>query len=332
MVSEEHYAIGLDIGGARIKAGLVSSKGSIYLRIVKNTGKSGAEVVKQALEIIYQLLKASCNDRNLQERISGIGVGVTGQVDFATGKIIAGLEDKIPGWIGTPLKDIISEKYNLPVLVDNDGKVATLAEMLYGAHGAFKDMVVLTLGSGVGGGLVINGELHRPSRGAAGEIGHIIVNAADLEKPGYWGRLESYVSSTALTEYAYEELLKRREGFIYEKCGTNKNCITPVIVKEAALNGDAVALAAIDRMAFYLGTGLASIAALLAPDIIVLAGGLSNLGDLLLRPTIEYMRRYSFGITSKYTRVVLSRLGDFSGVLGAAALVFYYILGLKGEK
>lgn len=329
MAAETHYSIGLDVGGSRIKAGIVGSDGTIHYKITVNTGRSGKEVVKQVLRIINDLLSKAKTNKSV-EMIHGIGIGVTGQVDFKTGTIIAGLEDKIPGWIGTPLKSIVEEKYDLPVLIENDGKVAALAEMFFGGHGEFKDMVCLTLGSGVGGGIIINGELHRPSKGAAGELGHIIINADDLDKPGYFGRLESYVSSNALIRYAYEEVVKRRSGFLYDRCGLEKSCITPELIKEAALKGDKAALKAIDKMAFYLGSGLASIAAFLGPDIIVLAGGLTNLGDLLLNPTVKYMRKYAFGITAKYTRVVLSKLGFFSGVLGAAALIFHYVLGVKG--
>jgi glucokinase len=324
-MSENTYAIGVDVGGSRIKAGIVRYDGTVYYKVNVPTGKSGEEVVSQILKILSDLLEKFNENKSFEVSPKGIGLGVTGQVDFSTGTIIAGLEDKIPGWIGTPLKKIIGEKFDLPVLVDNDGKVAALAELYFGGHGEFKDMVCLTLGSGVGSGIIIDGKLHRPRRGAAGELGHIIINADELEVPGYYGRLESYVSSKALIRYALSELRKTKRGVLYEKLRGNAENITPELIKEAALIGDEVALKAIDKVAFYLGTGLATIAAFLAPDIIVLAGGLANFGDLLLTPTITYMKKYSFGVTARYTKVTISRLGDFSGVLGAAALIFHYM-------
>ncbi|MCC6004122.1 MAG: ROK family protein [Thermofilum sp.] len=324
-MSENTYAIGVDVGGSRIKAGIVRYDGTVYYKVNVPTGKSGEEVVSQILKILSDLLEKFNENKSFEVSPKGIGLGVTGQVDFSTGTIIAGLEDKIPGWIGTPLKKIIGEKFDLPVLVDNDGKVAALAELYFGGHGEFKDMVCLTLGSGVGSGIIIDGKLHRPRRGAAGELGHIIINADELEVPGYYGRLESYVSSKALIRYALSELRKTKRGVLYEKLRGNAENITPELIKEAALMGDEVALKAIDKVAFYLGTGLATIAAFLAPDIIVLAGGLANFGDLLLTPTITYMKKYSFGVTARYTKVTISRLGDFSGVLGAAALIFHYM-------
>jgi glucokinase len=320
------YAIGIDVGGSRIKAGIVGLDGSIRFKLDVPTGKSGNEVVSQVLEIIRNLLDTSAS---LNGSLEGIGVGVTGQVDFSTGTIIAGLEDKIPGWIGTPLKNILEEKFNFPVVVDNDGKVAALAELYFGGHGEFKDMVCLTLGSGVGSGIIIDRKLHRPKYGASGELGHMIINADELELPGYYGRLESYVSSKALIRYAQEELRKNPRGILHEKTRGKLENLTPELIREAALAGDEVALKAVEKMSFYLGAGLATIAAFLSPDIIVLTGGLTNLGDLLLVPAVKYMKKFSFGVTAKYVKVTISKLGDFSGVLGAAVLVFHYILGVN---
>jgi glucokinase len=324
-MSENVYAIGVDVGGSRIKAGIVRYDGTVYYKVTVPTSRSGEEVVSQILKILSDLLEKFNRNTLFGALPKGIGLGVTGQVDFSTGTIIAGLEDKIPGWIGTPLKKIIEEKFNLPVLVDNDGKVAALAELYFGGHGEVKDMVCLTLGSGVGSGIIIDGKLHRPRLGAAGELGHIIINADELEIPGYYGRLESYVSSKALIRYALNELRKTNRGVLYEKLRGNAENITPELIKEAALMGDKVALKAIDKVAFYLGAGLATIVAFLAPEIIVLAGGLANFGDLLLTPTIAYMKKYSFGVTARYTKVTISKLGEFSGVLGAAALIFHYV-------
>jgi len=330
--NKSFYALGLDVGGTRLKAAIVDTYGKLYFPKEVPTEREVKRIINQILKVINALLMEG-EKEGFRDKILGIGIGVTGQVDFSRGRIIGGIKDKLLGWIGTPLREVIEKEVDMPVLIDNDGKVAALAEYYFGGHGKLKSLVCLTLGTGVGGGIVINGEIYRGAK-VAGEIGHMTIN---FEGPlcgcGHRGCLEAYVSSSALISYTRKLLSGRQESKIYELCKGDLKEITPEIIARAAKEGDPVALKAIRIMGKYLGIGLANIVNVLNPEVIVISGGLSKLGELLLEPAKEALREYSFGVSANYTKVVLSSLGSYAGVIGAATLVFLYFHALiKGGE
>jgi len=319
------YAICIDVGATKLKSGIVDSRGKLYFS--KDILTNHKQTMAQILNVIRSVLGRAKKSPKMRESILGIGIGVGGQVDFLEGRVIAGMPEKIPGWIGTPVKAIVEREFDLPVVVDNDGKVATLAESLFGNYGVFKDLVCVTVGSGVGSGLVIGGKIHRPARGAAGEMGHITINfRGPLCGCGNRGCLEAYVSNSALVDYARRQIDQGQKSQLNDFCNGQLDRLTPELVGKAASEGDSVAKCAIDTMANYLGIGLANIANTLGPDIIVIGGGMARLGNLFLKPVQEALKKYSFGICAKNTRIVLSSLGPYAGVIGAGALLFGDVL------
>ena len=153
------YALGLDVGGTRLKAAVVDTYGKLHFPKEVPTEREVKGVINQILKVINALLMKS-EKEGFRDKVLGIGIGVTGQVDFSKGRIIGGIKDKLLGWIGTPLREVIEKEVNMPVLIDNDGKVAALAEYYFGGHGKLKSLVCLTLGTGVGGGIIIDGKIY----------------------------------------------------------------------------------------------------------------------------------------------------------------------------
>lgn len=325
------YAIGIDAGATKLKAGIVDSRGKLYFP--NDIPTNHKQIMAQILNMVRSILEHAKKSPKIRKSILGVGIGVCGQVDFSEGKVIAGMPEKIPRWIGTPVKTIVEREFDMPVVVDNDGKVATLAEFLFGDYTDFKNLVCITIGTGVGSGLIINGKPHKPNKGAAGEIGHVTIN---FEGPmcgcGHRGCLEEYISNSALVNYARRQLNQGVKSRLFDLCDGQLDRLTPELVGRAASEGDSVAKSAIDIMANYLGIGLANVANILGPDLIVIGGGMAQLGDLLLKSVQEALRKHSFGVCAENTRIVLSSLGPYAGVIGAGALVFQKMLGTTKKE
>lgn len=314
MINKKTFFIGIDLGGTAIKIALVDQDGRIIDKTEASTPKNGSAAV---IEKMHQMMKQITSHNQIEfQTINGIGIGVPGFVDLSRGYIY---ELVNLGWKDVPLKQHLQQQTGLPVFVENDANAAALGEMWTGAGEGAKYLVMVTLGTGIGGGVVINGEVLHGANGMAGEIGHIAM--LPEEGPpcncGKTGCLETLSSASAVARMgrqAAEDGSSPALQALYKGNGT----ISARDVVEAAAQGDQAALDIISKSAYYLGLGLSHIANSINPDKIVIGGGLSKAGDILFDPVKESFALFSLNRVNEACEIVPAQLGNDAGVVGAA--------------
>jgi glucokinase len=306
-------AVGLDIGGTKIAAGVVRADGYIVERTRIPTPQEIDEKVTVAalVEVIDEL-------RAAQPEVEAIGVGAAGLVQWPAGRVIWAPHNP---YRDLPLRRLLHERTGLPTVVDNDANAAAWAEARFGAGTGSDDMILLTVGTGVGGGMVLGGRPYRGVSGLGAEFGHMIVAPDGAPcSCGSNGCLEAMVSGTALARLGREAVLADPEGRLARHAG-DAGEITGPLVFDAARAGDPTARALFDRMGFWLGVGIASLVTAFDPELVVVGGGLVTTGDLLLGPARASFKRYVFAPAYRtLPPVVPARLGPEAGLVGAATL------------
>jgi len=310
--------IGIDVGGTNIKIALVDENGKIiYSNSVPTYAKMGYEyTVNNIKQSIRDLMK----ETNTNEKsIEGIGFDFPGQVDYKTG--VVKLAPNIPGWVNVPIASMIEEEFNIPTKIDNDVRCAALGELKFGAGQGCENFVCITVGTGIGSGLVINGKLVRGASNAAGEIGHIKLemNNGPLCGCGDYGCLEAYASGPAIVAMAQEYLKGGKSAKFAEMASDGE--ITPYIVAKAAEAGDAVAKQIFEIMGKRIGMGLTSVVNLLNPEKIIVGGGVAECGDLLLEPIRRTIKNRAMVVAGEAVKIVPAMLGNSAGVIGASMLI-----------
>lgn len=310
--------IGIDVGGTNVKIALVDSDGKIgYSNTIPTRAEMGYEYtinnMKQAIRDLMTETKLSAKD------IEGIGFGLPGQVDFKSG--IVRLITNIPGWVEIPLAKMIEDEFHIPTRIDNDVRCAALGELNFGAGKGCENLICITVGTGIGSGLIINGRLVRGASNAAGEIGHIKLQMHDgpICGCGDTGCLEAFASGPSIVAMAEEYILGGKSTKYREMA--NGGAITPFIVAEAAKAGDPVARRIFTRMGEYIGIGMASVVNLLNPERIIVGGGVADAGDILLTPLKETIKKRAMKIAGETVQVVPAQLGNTAGVIGASLLI-----------
>lgn len=313
----KNIAIGVDIGGTYTKLGLVDESG-ICLIESKIPTKDHLKIesfllaLKAGIERLKNQVKEEIN-------IKGIGVGAPNG-NYYTGRI-----EHAPNlnWKGiVPFVDLLKEHYDLPIYLTNDANAAAIGEMIFGSAKGIKDFIVITLGTGLGSGLVVNGELVYGHDGFAGELGHIIIEKDGREgHAGIRGNLESYVSATGIKRTIFEIMADTIAESDLRDIPFNK--MTSKKIYDAALKGDPLALKAFELTGNYLGQALATAVSHTSPEAIFLFGGLAKAGDFIIDPTKKHMESYLLPIYKNKVRVQLSGLTNTNAaVLGASALVW----------
>ena len=310
--------IGIDVGGTNVKIALVDSNGKIgYSDTIPTRAEMGYEYtvnnMKQAIRDLLTETKLSPKD------IEGIGFGLPGQVDFKSG--IVRLITNIPGWVEIPLAKMIEDEFHIPTRIDNDVRCAALGELNFGAGKGCENLICITVGTGIGSGLIVNGKLVRGASNAAGEIGHIKLQMQDgpICGCGDTGCLEAFASGPSIVAMAEEYIMGGKSTKYREMA--NGNDITPFIVAEAAKAGDAVARRIYTKMGEYIGIGLASVVNLLNPEKIIIGGGVAGAGDILFTPLKETLKNRAMKIAGDTVEVVPAQLGNTAGVIGASLLI-----------
>jgi glucokinase len=311
-------AIGIDIGGTGTKFGIVDRDGNVLF--------SGQMSTKQHTDIngfieeLYSLLSDLIQKAGGVGRMKGIGVGApngnyyTGTIEYAP---------NLP-WKGIiPLAKLIEEKFGLPVTLTNDANAAAIGEMMYGAAKGMNDFIMITLGTGVGSGIVANGKLIYGHDGFAGELGHtIVIPDGRLHKgTGKKGSLESYASATGVTLTAIEMLESSKEKSLLREIPYDK--LDSKAVYEAAIQGDNLAIQIFEFTGKILGLALANAVMFSSPEAIILFGGLTKAGELILKPTKEHMEANLIKVFQNKVRILISHLKESdAAILGASALVW----------
>ncbi len=313
----KRVAIGIDIGGTNVKLGLVDERGKVLLHDTFQTrhAPSRAEMLDKLVAHVGVL---SAEARSLGFRVSGVGIGAPGPIDVERGFVY--FFPNLPGWKNTPLKKILEKRLRLPVFLDNDANAMALGESKFGAGRGSKNVIALTLGTGVGGGLVLDGKLFHGATFSAAEIGHMVV---DPNGPrcacGNHGCIEAFVGNGYFVREVRNRL-KGRQSMLKRWIKEGKE-LTPKLVQEAARQGDAFSREQWKRTGDRLGTFLAGLANLLNPERIVIGGGIALGGELVLGPVRVAFKKKAFPIASRFVKVMPAVLGNDAGLVGAAALV-----------
>ena len=250
-------------------------------------------------------------------QISAIGLGAPGISNPEIGVVYR--SPNLPDWHRVPLRDIVAKRLDKKVFLINDANAAALGEMEYGAVRGCRNFIYITISTGIGGGIIIDGKLYNGANGMAGEIGHMTVEPDGLPcNCGGSGCWELYASGSAIARRAREQIKSGKKTQLLELAGGDLNMIDAPLIEKAAKQKDALARKLIAETARYLGIGFGSLINIFNPELIVIGGGLSKMGDLLLKPAIREAGKRSYHDIFKTVRFVTAELGDNSGVLGAA--------------
>ena len=316
--SKDALAIGIDIGGTGTKYGIVNRDGNVLFSGEMSTKKH--ITIETFIDELYEHLSVLIERAGGIERIVGIGMGApngnyyTGTIEYAP---------NLP-WKGIiPIAKLVKEKFELPVVLTNDANAAAIGEMMYGAAKGMKDFIMITLGTGVGSGIVANGQLIYGHDGFAGELGHTIVipDGRMHEGTGKKGSLESYASATGVRFTALELLEKSNEDSVLRNA--DKENLDSKVVYEAAIKGDKLALEIFEFTGKILGLALANAVMFSSPEAIILFGGLTKAGDLILKPTREHMEENLIQVFQNKVKILVSHLKESdAAILGASALAW----------
>ncbi len=309
------YVLGIDIGGTNTVFGIVDARGNVIASSSIKTGKHAefADYLDELYTEATRLIEAN----DAVDKIQGIGIGAP-NANYYTGEINNAAN--LP-WKDVKLAQLVSEKFGIPVAVTNDANAAALGEMTYGAARGLKDFIMITLGTGVGSGIVINGQVVYGHDGLAGELGHMIIkrNNGRLCGCGRTGCLEAYCSATGVARSAREFLEIRTEPSLLRNIPIEE--ITSKDVYEAASKGDQIAKDIFNYTGTLLGEAMADMTVFSSPEAFILFGGLSKSGELLLRPLREALDRSVISVFKGKAKIILSELKEAdAAVLGASAL------------
>ncbi len=310
----EKWLVGIDLGGTTIKMAFINYYGEIVEKWEIPTDKTGKEITTDIAKAIDTKLEELGYPKS---KLSGIGMGAPGPVNLESGLIY---ETVNLGWKDYPLRDHLEMETGLPAVIDNDANIAAIGEMWKGAGDGAKDLICVTLGTGVGGGLIANGEVIHGVNGAGGEIGHITV-VPEGGAPcncGKNGCIETIASATGIVRVAKEKLASTDKESVLHKL--NQSELTSKDVFDALGQGDEVAEEIIDYVTYHLGLMLANISNGLNPEKIVIGGGVSKAGDQLINKVEHYFKRFAFPRVGDAATIAIATLGNDAGVIGGAWL------------
>lgn len=316
------WIVGVDIGGTNLVVGLVPLEGGPPqgLRTRATQPRRGADAAVQDIarmtgEAIDETLRTHGGGAS---DVVGVGIGCPGPLDLEAGVVV-----KTPnlGWSGYPIRDRIAEAVGLPAALDNDANCATYGEWWLGAGRGTRSLVGLTLGTGIGGGVILDGRLVRGASGCAGEVGHMTIDMHGRRCAcGNYGCLEAYASGPNIAARAREGLEVGDVSTLTELVDGDLSRITALTVYEALVAGDAYAQEVMTETAKFLGAGIANLVNILNPEMVVLVGGVTRAGHHLLTPLRSEVRRRAFEFATRACRIVGGELPETAGVIGAAGV------------
>jgi glucokinase len=318
--SNQQPVLAVDLGGTKIIAAVVAPDGKVVSRHYCLTlAEKGRKTVIDRL--LYALSESVAKANLTNSELAGLGVAAAGIIDTERG--IVTTSPNLPGWRNVPLKDIVAEMSGLATYLINDASAAALGEQRFGAGMGFDNIIYLTVSTGIGGGIIIGSELYSGADGCAGEVGHMTVEADGPQcHCGNFGCLEALASGWAVAKAAITRINNGEKSSIVELVDGRLENITAETVAVAARRGDQLAADIVAEAAKYLCIGLANLVNIFNPELIVIGGGLSKMGDMLLKPARKVLEERAFQLPAQTVRIVRARLGSNAGIIGAAAYVF----------
>jgi len=311
------YAVGVDFGGTTIKTGLVNSEGKILAQSKVPTlpDEGPAVVVRQMQRSVAEVLASA-----KRLKVRGIGIGSPGIIDQKAGVVYN--PPNISDWHRVDLRKEMRKKFRLDVEVENDANVAAIAEAKFGAGRRYPDFLFVIWGTGVGGGIILDGKIYRGPHGGAGEIGHVSI---DYEGPlcncGARGCVEAYIGQRHLSQRAVERLREQPESRILTLVGGDTTKVEPVYISQAALDGDPLAREIFTEAGILLGVALGSVLNTLDLRTVIIGGGISAAGDFVYAAIKKSTQEHVMKSMRKDIRIIPAKLGNAAGMLGAAGLV-----------
>ena len=311
--------LAIDLGGSKIIAALVSPQGEIIAREYTATlAEEGPEaVIKRMLAAVDNLLSKVNISRS---RFSVLAIAAAGAINSEKGVVTA--SPNLPGWHNVPLKEMVEKETELEVFLINDASAAALGEHHFGAGKGVNNLIYITVSTGIGGGIIIDGKLYGGVSGSAGEIGHMSI---DINGPrcncGNIGCLETLASGKAVAREAQRQIAQGAKSIILKLAEGELQSITAQTVSAAAQRGDALASAIIAKAATYLGIGMVNLVNIFNPEMIIIGGGMAQMGDMLLNPARQVVAERAFQLPAQAVCIVSSQLGDNAGVIGATTFL-----------
>lgn len=310
--------IGIDLGGTKLAAGVVSGDLVVHHRAHRfSRGASQTEILDRLVEVVEELQLQNEGE----PPIEAVGMGIPSLLDQKSGRAVMSVNLPIAD---VPIRDLMTERLGLPVAIDNDGNVAALAEQRFGAARGMNDIVLLTLGTGVGGGIVLGGKVFRGATGSGAELGHITVLADGPPCQGFCpnhGCLETMASGTALARYANEFARENPDSPLGLELAAGRE-VTGATAADLASGGDAGSIGVLATAGHYLGAGLVSLTNIFNPEAIVIGGGAAAAGELLIGPAREHLAKFGLAPNKDIAQVLPAAFGAEAGMLGAAAMAF----------
>ena len=310
------WIAGVDIGGTNLRVGMVPARGAPPAAVVSEpTGphQDPADIVNR----IVSMVRGSIAEVG-PDRVAGVGIGAPGPLDRRSGTV---LETPNLGWRNVPLRDMVSRELGLPAVLDNDANCAAFGEWWLGAGRGSDRLIGLTLGTGIGGGVILGGEVYHGASDAAGEVGHMCVDFdGRLCACGSRGCVEAYASGPAIAARAVEGIANGARSILAAHARSDPDAVTAEAVCNAAAAGDDYAARILDEAARILAAAVANLVNLLNPDVIVIGGGVAAAGDLLFGPLRDEVHRRTFRSARDACRIVPAGLPATAGIIGAAGL------------
>ena len=328
--ADASYVVGVDLGGTNVRAAVLDKNETILGRAkASSDAKSGAA---RTVARIGEVVRSAVAEAKLTlEAVGAIGIAVPGHIDVPDGMIrwapnFGDYEgDKFVPYKNIPLRALVERELGLAMVMDNDANVAALGEFRYGAGRGKRHLVMFTLGTGIGGGIVIEGEVLRGATGGAAEVGHIIIADGVGGSPnGAHGRLESLAGRDAIVERAALKMESGRQTKLWDHVNAPdalQQLLTPALIDQAAQSGDALAIAVMEETGHYVGLGIASMVNVFNPEVIVLGGNISQ-SETLFQAAVRTARACAIGSILASAQIVRAQLGDDAGIMGAAELAW----------
>jgi glucokinase len=308
--------LAIDLGGTKIASAIVSDTGKILARDYRLTlADEGVEpVMGRIFQAVEQLLKES---KATPSQLDSISIASAGTIDSERG--LVSVSPNLPGWYDIPLRDRIKERFGISTLLLNDASAAALGEHRLGAGRGTVNLIYITVSTGIGGGIIIDGGLYLGSSGSAGEIGHMTIDTNGPEcYCGNKGCLEVLASGTAIAREAKKSIAAGESSALTDMVAGKTEAITAREVSLAAEGGDPLALKVVAETANYLGVGMTNVVNIFNPDMVVIGGSVAKMGDRLLEPVRQVVAETAFGLSAQAVQIVPAGLGDDVGLLGAA--------------
>jgi glucokinase len=316
MSRSEKPVVAVDIGGTKITSAVITHEGKMLSRVYRLT--LAQEGPQKVINHMVNAVQLSLRKAGLKlSAISGVGIAAAAIMDIGRGLVSDA--PNLPGWHNIALRERLSDLLGKPVFLLNDASAAALGEHRVGAGRGLHNLIYITVSTGIGGGLIINGQLYNGTDGCAAEIGHMIVLIGGPAcKCGQCGCFEAMASGTAIARMAMERLAAGGKSCLAELTHGKMEDVTAELVAEAARRGDGLALSVINEAARYLGIGMANLVNIINPEMIIIGGGVSKMGSMLFRPARKSMKEHAFKLPARTVRVVRPRLGMDAGLMGAA--------------